>query len=487
MTHPRILALLAIVISTATAPAVAATWDADSARILDDPSFLPVAGQVEGQLGYTYSANLYDAQTRNASRFFFGPGPFPFNESYDRSDNSFGAFLSYGITNDISLFASMDAGNSRNREAYSYEDVFFHFPSPLGPPNFITRYVRGTQNFRTIGATNPEFGATWRVIDQARAPVSVDLTGSYRPDIFQARSAGLGQTGSVAGGGQSGTAQLAVSREMNILTLRAYGSIGYLGRENDRGAGGYADLRNAPHATYAAGLQTELRLVPWFAINAGVNAHKAVRFDRVEIFPSGPGAFTTIEPGATISPYVGAVIPLVDNHLVTELLYQHDFIGHVSEHNSFQSEEFFHQSSNLFTARLIFAFGGAAPPMPPYGDIVFPPPPLPASPNRTYLVFFDWDRADLTPRARQIVAQAAAQAGPTRIQVSGYTDLSGTPAYNQRLSLRRATTVAAELVQDGVPRTQIAIAGRGEANPLIPTAPGVREPQNRRVEIILVP
>ncbi len=107
--------------------------------------------------------------------------------------------------------------------------------------------------------------------------------------------------------------------------------------------------------------------------------------------------------------------------------------------------------------------------------------------DRTYLVFFDWDRADLTARARQIVAQAAtaAQGGTTRIEVDGYTDLSGTPAYNQRLSVRRAQSVKTELVRDGVQAGEITISGHGETSPLVQTAAGVREPQNRRVEIIL--
>jgi outer membrane protein OmpA-like peptidoglycan-associated protein len=114
--------------------------------------------------------------------------------------------------------------------------------------------------------------------------------------------------------------------------------------------------------------------------------------------------------------------------------------------------------------------------------------PLPPQVARTYLVFFDWDRADLTTRARQIVAQAAAASTSTqttRIEVNGYTDLSGTAAYNQRLSVRRAESVEAELVRDGVSRSEISIHGYGESNPLVQTARGVREPQNRRVEIIL--
>jgi outer membrane protein OmpA-like peptidoglycan-associated protein len=69
--------------------------------------------------------------------------------------------------------------------------------------------------------------------------------------------------------------------------------------------------------------------------------------------------------------------------------------------------------------------------------------------------------------------------------VNGYTDSSGTPKYNQALSLRRANTVANELVKDGVARGEIDIKGFGETHPLVPTADGVREPQNRRVEIIL--
>ncbi|MCK8788206.1 OmpA family protein, partial [Roseomonas sp. NAR14] len=90
-----------------------------------------------------------------------------------------------------------------------------------------------------------------------------------------------------------------------------------------------------------------------------------------------------------------------------------------------------------------------------------PPPPVMApavapAPARTYLVFFDWDRADLTDRARQIIADAAQNSQRmqvTRLEVSGHADRSGTPQYNQALSLRRANAVAAELVRNGVARS----------------------------------
>ena len=124
------------------------------------------------------------------------------------------------------------------------------------------------------------------------------------------------------------------------------------------------------------------------------------------------------------------------------------------------------------------------------------PPPPPAAPAavpaaavaRSYLVFFDWDKATLTDRARQIIREAADNSTHvqyTRIEVNGYTDTSGTARYNQGLSVRRAQAVAGELVRNGVPAAAISIRGFGETNLLVPTGPGVREPQNRRVEIII--
>ncbi|MDE2516808.1 MAG: OmpA family protein [Rhodospirillales bacterium] len=127
---------------------------------------------------------------------------------------------------------------------------------------------------------------------------------------------------------------------------------------------------------------------------------------------------------------------------------------------------------------------GAAPPPPAPAPMVAPAP----APARSYLVFFDWDKATLSDRARSIIHEAAENSMKvkyTAIEVNGYTDTSGTAKYNMGLSVRRAQAVAAELVRDGVPKSAIAIQGFGETHPLVPTGPGVREPQNRRVEIII--
>ena len=141
------------------------------------------------------------------------------------------------------------------------------------------------------------------------------------------------------------------------------------------------------------------------------------------------------------------------------------------------------QFSNSFLVGLRYAFG-VTPPSSPAPAVVAPAP----APARSFQIFFDWDKATLTDRARQIVKEAAegsTKVQTTRLEVNGYTDTSGSPQYNKGLSIRRAEAVAAELVKDGVARNIIAIQGFGETHLLVPTGPGVREPQNRRVEIIL--
>ena len=142
-----------------------------------------------------------------------------------------------------------------------------------------------------------------------------------------------------------------------------------------------------------------------------------------------------------------------------------------------------HQYNHSFLLGVRYAFNVAAPvPVP-----VAAPAPEPTA-ARSYLVFFDWDKATLTDRARQIVKEAAdnsTRVQYTRIEVNGYTDTSGTRQYNQGLSVRRAQAVQAELIKDGVPQAAITIQGFGDTHLLVPTGPGVREPQNRRVEIVI--
>ena len=117
------------------------------------------------------------------------------------------------------------------------------------------------------------------------------------------------------------------------------------------------------------------------------------------------------------------------------------------------------------------------------------PPAPPAQPrvqDSVYFVFFDFDRANITPAAQDIINTVVAdfrRNNAAGVNVVGHTDTSGSPRYNQRLSERRATAVRDSLTRGGIPGGVIATSGRGESQPLIATGDGVREPSNRRAEI----
>jgi outer membrane protein OmpA-like peptidoglycan-associated protein len=168
-------------------------------------------------------------------------------------------------------------------------------------------------------------------------------------------------------------------------------------------------------------------------------------------------------------PFAGRAVPDVINHGSGRYVAGHQPGERVSMVNKF-----------LVLSAAALLMGACQQPEP----AASPPPP----PATSFMVFFDWNSANLSAQALSTLRQAAAAdktQGNAPVTATGHTDRSGLDDYNMALSLRRADAVRNVLGREGVPAAAIATVGKGESQPLVPTADGVREPQNRRVEIVI--
>jgi iron complex outermembrane receptor protein len=164
-------------------------------------------------------------------------------------------------------------------------------------------------------------------------------------------------------------------------------------------------------------------------------------------------------------------------------------IGNVGIYNSTGLVSVIYNEPQMWGFRLKYRFEPGSASETRQATYTPPPPVAPAAEPvaHSYMVFFDFNKSDLTAEATSVVDQAAKNAGPAKaseITVTGHTDTVGSDAYNLRLSRRRADSVAARLEQDGIPSAEIAIVAKGKHDLLVPTKDGVREPQNRRVTIV---
>jgi outer membrane protein OmpA-like peptidoglycan-associated protein len=139
--------------------------------------------------------------------------------------------------------------------------------------------------------------------------------------------------------------------------------------------------------------------------------------------------------------------------------------------------------------------GAGAAPSPPFvpggaevtrlfGEAIAAQPPPPAR----FVLYFRGDSDQLTPDSEALlpnVARSIAERRPSDVSIVGHTDTVGTRDYNVRLGLRRAERVRTSLNDLGAQWSTLSLESHGKGNPLVPTADGMAEPRNRRVEIIV--
>ena len=155
-----------------------------------------------------------------------------------------------------------------------------------------------------------------------------------------------------------------------------------------------------------------------------------------------------------------------------------DFVDYLDSTFTYEMEKTDH--AVMLGIRFDLQRDGAAPP-PRQVD-------TPRGSPKQFIVFFGFNKSNLTAEAAQVVAEAAAAAkefGSASISVVGHTDTVGSNEYNIRLSMRRSAAVKSGLVSNGIADNAISTGGRGETELMVQTGDGVKEPQNRRATIDL--
>lgn len=248
------------------------------------------------------------------------------------------------------------------------------------------------------------------------------------------------------------------------------------------------------------------RFTPYLGAGAGAVRHRLEAVGSNAGAVGGPLSVNIGDSEGTFA-YQGIAGVAVDlaEDLVLDLSYryfsslQNDFEGTLNGSSAtFQNS---YSNHSLF-AGLRWNFGAAAPAAPQYKDC-WDGSSVPVSaecPTQLVettaavaepigiIVYFDYDKANLTPEASTLVREASARALENDIDtvvVSGNTDTSGSSAYNQALSQRRAAVVREALIANGVPADSIETRAFGESNLAKATPDGTREPLNRRSEVTI--
>jgi len=290
----RSLKYLAAAAILAPFGAQAMDYSLSSDRILSDPLYLPLQGQIYGATSYQWastSENIFNsAGVKTASERI--------------NSNPFDQTFEYGITDDLAVSGSI---------GYN--------------PSLKTRInpVVGASADRTDeGWDDPTFGVVYRVLDQRTNPLTLDVAGSYSPNVFRARSASDSDDGTVALGGQEWTVGGTLGREMRDFTIAGTFGANYVGSHGSLNETTGDEVATNATWLYALGLATQTRLSDQFSVNAGAAytfAHNANVLNETTLVDHENHVKGTPNLNAALNYH------FIPNTLVGSVTYQHDFGG----------------------------------------------------------------------------------------------------------------------------------------------------------------
>jgi hypothetical protein len=263
----------------------------DSTRIVSDPLYLPLAGQIYGQTNYSWTSTKQDTFDATGAKTSFS----------QITGNAIDQQFQYGVTDDLAL--RLDWG-------YDWRDVSRH----LVPTGSVIR--------SSSGWSDPTFGVTWRAIDQGVNPFSLDLRADYSPDAFPAKAPTTVDEGTVARGGQAVDLGFTLGHETRDFTIAGLFDANYLDTRNveNQNTGGFTTA--GAGWNYRLGLATQTRFSDVLSLNAGVG-HTFT--NNTDVFNSNTG-LTHVSTGGDFTDLNAALnYHFVPNTVVGSIGYQHNF------------------------------------------------------------------------------------------------------------------------------------------------------------------
>lgn len=292
--------LLAASIVAVPLQAMAQPMGDSSLRILSDPAYLPFAGQFVG-----YSVYRYHQQTGNVFDSTGAP-----DYSFHTITNELVQTFQYGLTDDLAFDASIGYDPSQKRN-----EVF-----PDGSVDIL----------QSNGFTDPTFGVTWRALDEANAPLNLDLSASYQPDVFNSKSPSPAEDGSIARGGQSAHFGAALSEVMPQFTVQGFADANYFGGSSTDNLTTSTTTKRDSYWSYDIGLATQSRIIDRFSINAGVSHTFNPSFNLMNITTGNPAVSA---PGDVTTFNTGLNYHIVPNTIVVGVTYAYNM--HDASQNTF--------------------------------------------------------------------------------------------------------------------------------------------------------
>jgi len=268
----------------------------DATRYLSDPNYLPYGGQIYGYTTYDHSWTSGDTVN------YLGVQTSSFRENAD----AFGQFLSYGITDDLELNAAIHADADVQRQV----DL-----------------ANGTEpNLNSSGFSDPSFGVVWRALDQASAPVDLDLFGNFAPNWIDSRLPSPTDDGTIARGGSVGTVGAALGYGTHQLSVRGSVYAEFNGHSDSLDLGDNDLVRTDGYTDYVLSLTSQARLNQLFSVNAGIS-HTFLPNENVLNLTTGTPHVT--EPGNSTVLSASLNYNLIPNTAVISATYSHSFLGNI--------------------------------------------------------------------------------------------------------------------------------------------------------------